>query len=121
MDATSNSDTIVAIASGAAAGGVGMLRVSGPASANIARALGCPELRPRHAHYARFRDAQGEVIDDGIALYFPGPHSFTGEDVVELQGHGSPVLLRQLLARCIELGARQARPGEFSEIGRAHV
>jgi len=115
MDATSNSDTIVAIASGMAAGGIGMLRVSGPASANIARALGCPELRPRHAHYARFRDAQGEVIDDGIALYFPGPRSFTGEDVVELQGHGSPVVLRQLLARCIELGARQARAGEFSE------
>ncbi|MCG8275011.1 tRNA uridine-5-carboxymethylaminomethyl(34) synthesis GTPase MnmE [Stenotrophomonas sp. NLF4-10] len=115
MDATSNSDTIVAIASGAAAGGIGMLRVSGPASANIARALGCPELRPRHAHYARFRDAPGEVIDDGIALYFPGPRSFTGEDVVELQGHGSPVVLRQLLARCIELGARQARAGEFSE------
>ncbi|KRG88395.1 tRNA modification GTPase MnmE [Stenotrophomonas daejeonensis] len=115
MNAISDSDTIVAIASGAAAGGVGMLRVSGPASANIARALGCPELRPRHAHYARFRDAQGEVIDDGIALYFPGPRSFTGEDVVELQGHGSPVVLRQLLARCIELGARQARAGEFSE------
>jgi len=115
MDATSNSDTIVAIASGAAAGGIGMLRVSGPASANIARALGCPELRPRHAHYVRFRDVQGEVIDDGIALYFPGPRSFTGEDVVELQGHGSPVVLRQLLARCIELGARQARAGEFSE------
>src|SRR5690606_35533285 len=115
MNATSNSDTIVAIASSAAAGGIGMLRVSGPASANIARALDCPELRPRHAHYARFRDAQGEVIDDGIALYFPGPRSFTGEDVVELQGHGSPVVLRQLLARCIELGARPARPGEFSE------
>ncbi|MGB3392561.1 MAG: tRNA uridine-5-carboxymethylaminomethyl(34) synthesis GTPase MnmE [Stenotrophomonas sp.] len=115
MNSTSSSDTIVAIASGAAAGGVGMLRVSGPLSASIARDLGCPSLRPRHAHYARFRDAQGEVIDDGIALYFPGPRSFTGEDVVELQGHGSPVVLRQLLARCIELGARQARAGEFSE------
>jgi len=115
MNATSNNDTIVAIASGNAAGGVGMLRLSGPASASIARALGCPELQPRHAHYARFRDAQGEVIDDGIALHFPGPRSFTGEDVVELQGHGSPVVLRQLLARCIELGARQARAGEFSE------
>ncbi len=115
MNATSTSDTIVAIASGAAAGGVGILRLSGPSSASIARALGCPELQPRHAHYARFRDAQDEVIDDGIALHFPGPRSFTGEDVVELQGHGSPVVLRQLLARCIELGARQARAGEFSE------
>lgn len=113
--ATAASDTIIAIASGAAAGGVGILRLSGPLSASIARGLGCPALRPRHAHYVRFRDAAGEVIDDGIALYFPGPRSFTGEEVVELQGHGSPVVLRQLLARCIELGARQARAGEFSE------
>ena len=115
MSTASSSDTIVAIASGNAAGGVGMLRLSGPVSANIAHALGCPALQPRYAHYARFRDAQGDMIDDGIALHFPGPRSFTGEDVVELQGHGSPVVLRQLLARCIELGARQARPGEFSE------
>ncbi|HBN53342.1 MAG TPA: tRNA uridine-5-carboxymethylaminomethyl(34) synthesis GTPase MnmE, partial [Stenotrophomonas sp.] len=115
MNAAPASDTIVAIASGAAAGGVGILRLSGPLSASIARGLGCPVLQPRHAHYARFRDAAGEVIDDGIALHFPGPRSFTGEDVVELQGHGSPVVLRQLLARCIELGARQARAGEFSE------
>ncbi len=115
MSAASANDTIVAIASGAAAGGVGILRISGEQSGPIARSLGCPALQPRHAHYARFRDAQGEVIDDGIALHFPGPGSFTGEDVVELQGHGSPVVLRQLLARCIELGARQARAGEFSE------
>jgi len=115
MNSIATTDTIVAIASGAAAGGVGMLRVSGPAAAQVAAALGCPALQPRHAHYAKFRDAAGEVIDDGIALYFPGPRSFTGEDVVELQGHGSPVVLQQLLARCIELGARQARAGEFSE------
>ncbi|KRG41500.1 tRNA modification GTPase MnmE [Stenotrophomonas pictorum JCM 9942] len=115
MNELSTGQTIVAIASGAAAGGVGMLRISGPLSLRLAAALGCPPLKPRHAHYARFRDAAGEVIDDGIALYFPGPRSFTGEDVVELQGHGSPVVLRQLLARCIELGARQARAGEFSE------
>ena len=115
MSDVSTGQTIVAIASGAAAGGVGMLRVSGPQSLRIAVAWGCPQLKPRHAHYARFRDDAGEVIDDGIALYFPGPRSFTGEDVVELQGHGSPVVLRQLLARCIELGARQARAGEFSE------
>ncbi|WP_312344736.1 tRNA uridine-5-carboxymethylaminomethyl(34) synthesis GTPase MnmE [Stenotrophomonas acidaminiphila] len=115
MNDSAGRDTIIAIASGAAAGGVGILRLSGPASAAIARALGCPALQPRHAHYARFRDADGEVIDDGIALYFPGPRSFTGEDVVELQGHGSPVVLRQLLERCVALGARQARAGEFSE------
>ncbi len=115
MNDSAGRDTIIAIASGAAAGGVGILRLSGPASAAIARALGCPALQPRHAHYARFRDADGEVIDDGIALYFPGPRSFTGEEVVELQGHGSPVVLRQLLERCVALGARQARAGEFSE------
>jgi tRNA modification GTPase len=115
MNHLSTGQTIAAIASGPAAGGVGMLRVSGPQSLRIAMELGCPPLQPRHAHYAKFRDASGEVIDDGIALYFPGPRSFTGEDVVELQGHGSPVVLRQLLACCIELGARQARAGEFSE------
>ncbi|MDY0980467.1 MULTISPECIES: tRNA uridine-5-carboxymethylaminomethyl(34) synthesis GTPase MnmE [Stenotrophomonas] len=108
-------DTIVAIATAPGAGGVGMLRVSGPQALRIAVALGCPQLQPRHAHYARFRDAAGEVLDDGIALYFPNPRSFTGEDVVELQGHGSPVVLQQLVGRCIALGARQARPGEFSE------
>ena len=112
---TAATDTIVAIATAPGAGGVGMLRVSGPKAAQIAQSLGCPALRPRHAHYARFRDAAGEALDDGIALYFPGPRSFTGEDVVELQGHGSPVVLQQLVARCITLGARQARPGEFSE------
>jgi len=108
-------DTIVAIATAPGAGGVGMLRVSGPQALRIAVALGCPQLQPRHAHYARFRDAAGEVLDDGIALHFPNPRSFTGEDVVELQGHGSPVVLQQLVGRCIALGARQARPGEFSE------
>jgi len=115
MGNASSNDTIVAIASGSAAAGVGILRVSGPAARHLAEVLGCPPLQPRHAHYAKFRDAAGEVIDDGIALYFPGPRSFTGEDVLELQGHGSPVVLQQLLARCIELGARQARAGEFSE------
>ncbi len=120
MSPPNTRETIVAIASGAAAGGVGMLRISGPQSRRIAVALGCPQLEPRHAHYAKFRADDGEVIDDGIALYFPGPRSFTGEDVVELQGHGSPVVLRQLLARCIELGARQARAGEFSERAFLH-
>ncbi|MET0890804.1 MAG: tRNA uridine-5-carboxymethylaminomethyl(34) synthesis GTPase MnmE [Stenotrophomonas maltophilia] len=108
-------DTIVAIATAPGAGGVGMLRLSGPQARPIAEAVGVRAMQPRHAHYARFRDAGGEVIDDGIALWFPAPNSFTGEEVVELQGHGSPVVLQQLVARCIVLGARQARPGEFSE------
>jgi len=108
-------DTIVAIATAPGAGGVGMLRLSGPQARPIAEAIGVRAMQPRRAHYARFRDAAGEVIDDGIALWFPAPNSFTGEEVVELQGHGSPVVLQQLVARCIALGARQARPGEFSE------
>ena len=113
MNEAIHTDTIVAIASAPGAGGVGLLRLSGPRAAAIAHALGAPALRPRHAHYARLRDAEGEVIDDGIVLWFPAPNSFTGEEVVELQGHGSPVLLQQLVARCI--ARRQARPGEFSE------
>ena len=108
-------DTIVAIATAAGAGGVGVLRLSGPRVAEIATGLGLPSLRPRHAHYARFLGPARETIDDGLALWFPAPRSFTGEDVLELQGHGSPVALRQLLLRCVALGARQARPGEFSE------
>lgn len=115
MHASANIDTIVAIASAPGAGGVGLLRLSGPRARDIAQRIGVRTMRPRHAHYARFRDANGEVIDDGIALWFPAPNSFTGEEVVELQGHGSPVVLQQLVARCIALGARQARPGEFSE------
>ncbi|MCC4602016.1 tRNA uridine-5-carboxymethylaminomethyl(34) synthesis GTPase MnmE [Xanthomonas melonis] len=112
---SSSTSTIVAIASAAGAGGVGIVRLSGPRAMQIATGLGVAQLEPRQAQYARFRDAQGEVIDDGIALWFKAPRSFTGEDVVELQGHGSPVVLRQLVARCVALGARQARAGEFSE------
>src|SRR5690606_33771240 len=108
-------DTIVAVATAAGAGGIGVVRLSGPRSRAIAEAVCGRALRPRHAHYARFHDAAGEAIDDGIALRFDAPRSFTGEDVVELQAHGSPVLLQRLLARCCELGARMARPGEFSE------
>ena len=109
------SQTIVAIATAPAQGGVGIVRVSGPQALQVAQGLGIASLPPRQARYARFRDADGSVIDDGIALYFPGPASFTGEDVVELQGHGSPVLLAALRARCCVLGARLARAGEFSE------
>lgn len=109
------SDTIAAIATGAGAAGVGIVRLSGPAARGIAASL-CARLLPiRQAVHARFLDAAGETIDDGIALAFAAPRSYTGEDVVELQAHGSPVLLARLLRRCIELGARQARPGEFTE------
>ena len=80
----------------------------------LAEALGGRDLKPRQASLVSFRDAQGEPIDQGILLYFPAPHSFTGEDVLELQGHGGPVVMQMLLARCLELGARLAEPGEFS-------
>jgi tRNA modification GTPase len=107
-------DVIAAIATAQGRAGIGVVRVSGPALAALARSvLGCVPA-PRRATRATFRDASGAVIDDGIALYFPGPHSYTGEDVLELQGHGGPVVLRMLLARCLELGARLAEPGEFT-------
>ena len=112
---TAAADTIVAIATAAGAGGVGIVRLSGPRARAIAEIVGGKTLAPRTARYAIFRDADGETIDDGIALYFKAPASFTGEDVAELQAHGSPPVLRQLLARCCALGARPARPGEFSE------
>jgi tRNA modification GTPase len=108
-------DTIAAIASAPGAGGVGIVRLSGPAALRIARTLCARALTPRHAHHVRFHDADDRIIDDGIALAFPAPRSFTGEDVVELQAHGSPVVLQQLVARACALGARHARPGEFSE------
>lgn len=108
-------DTIAAIATGAGAAGVGAVRVSGPLAPLIAAALLGRDPQPRHAHFAAFRDAQGELIDRGILLHFPAPASYTGEHVLELQGHGSAVLLDALLRRCVQLGARLARPGEFTE------
>lgn len=113
--AAATTDTIAAVATAPGAGGVGIVRLSGPQALAIAAAMGAGQLRPRRARYARFVDGDGEVIDDGIALAFPAPASFTGEDVVELQAHGSPVVLRALVARACALGARPARPGEFSE------
>ena len=108
-------DTIVAIATAPGAGGVGVVRLSGPRSRAIAEAICARALTPRHAHHARFRGGDGAIIDDGIAIHFAAPASYTGDDVVELQAHGSPVVLRLLVARCCALGARMARPGEFSE------
>ncbi|MFC5578793.1 tRNA uridine-5-carboxymethylaminomethyl(34) synthesis GTPase MnmE [Lysobacter niabensis] len=112
---TGSRDTIAAIATAPGAGGVGIVRLSGPKSRGIAGAMCGLRLRARHAHYARFGAGDGSTLDDGIALFFRAPASYTGEDVVELQAHGSPVVLEQLLQRCVELGARRARPGEFSE------
>lgn len=113
---TDTADTIVAIATAPGRGGIGVVRLSGPRARDIAGALLRPglQLQPRHAHFSTFQDGQGQLIDEGLALFFPGPHSFTGEDVVELQGHGGPVILDQLVRACVQQGARQARPGEFS-------
>lgn len=107
--------TIAAIATPAGRGGIGIVRVSGAGVATIAEALLGTLPTPRRARLAVFRDAHGQPIDHGIALFFPAPASFTGEDVLELHGHGGPVVLDNLLARVIDLGARIARPGEFSE------
>jgi tRNA modification GTPase len=108
-------ETIAAIATAQGRGGVGIVRISGPQSRSIGMAVSGIDLAPRHAHYSRWHDDKGDVIDEGLLLFFPGPNSFTGEDVLELQGHGGPVVLDMLLQRCLQLGARQARPGEFSE------
>ena len=108
-------DTIVAIATPPGRGGIGVVRLSGPAVATIAAALLGSLPAPRSARFARFLDETGECIDAGIALHFKAPHSYTGEDVLELQAHGSPVLLEALVARCVALGARRALPGEFTQ------
>ena len=109
------SDTIAAIATPPGRGGVGIIRLSGPAVATITPAILGRLPEPRRADYRPFVDRDGLPIDHGIALYFPAPNSFTGEAVLELQGHGGPVVMDLLLKRCVELGARLARPGEFSE------
>ncbi len=108
-------DTIAAIASAPGAAGVGVLRVSGPHVPAIAQALLKHVPQPRYAHFTAFRDATDALIDRGLLLHFPAPASYTGEHVLELQGHGSAVLLDLLLRRVCQLGARLARPGEFTE------
>ena len=108
-------DTICAIATPPGRGGIGVVRVSGPRVAAIAAAVSGGLPPARNARFTRFLGAGGEVLDEGLVLHFPAPHSFTGEDVLELQGHGGPVVLDRLLRRLTELGARLARPGEFSE------
>lgn len=112
-------DTIVAIATPPGKGGVGIIRISGTDALSIAETITRAPLKIRYAHYLPFFDhtdiAKNAVIDEGIAIFFKAPHSFTGEDIVELQAHGGPILLNLLLNLCLSLGARMANPGEFSE------
>ena len=112
--ATRPADTIAAIATAPGRGGIGVVRVSGASLSELAAALCGSVPTPRKAVFARLLDADGVTLDEGIALYFPAPASFTGEDVLELQGHGGPVVMQMLLERCLELGARLAEPGEFT-------
>lgn len=108
-------ETIAAIATPPGRGGIGVIRVSGPTAPNIAKSLSGKLPKPREAALGRFVDGDKAAIDEGILIYFAAPNSFTGEEVIELQGHGGPVVLDMLLTRVVELGARLARPGEFSE------
>lgn len=114
-DIDKNMETIVAEATPKGRGGVGIVRLSGAKAYNIAHKITHSELKPRYAEFATFYDAKHEVIDQGIALFFKDPHSFTGEDVVELQCHGGPVVIDRLIETALHWGARLARPGEFSE------
>ena len=113
------SDPIIAIATAPGRGGIGVIRISGPDLRAWADALCGLTLQPRHAHYLPFHDRHGETLDEGLALFFPGPHSYTGEDVLELQGHGGPAVLRRVLEDCLARGAsiglRLAQPGEFTQ------
>lgn len=113
MPAESN-ETIVALATAAGRGSVGIVRLSGARSLEIANRLLGFDPKPRHAHFCPFKDQDGEQIDEGVALFFKAPHSFTGEDVLELQAHGGPVILDMLIRSACALGARMAEPGEFS-------
>jgi len=110
-----NTETIAAIATAAGRSGIGVVRVSGPRLESLVRGILGKTLTPRRAVLVNFLDARSEPIDQGVALFFPAPNSYTGEDVLELQGHGGPVVLHEILKRCLELGARVARPGEFTE------
>lgn len=112
----SQTDTLVAIATGQGKGGIGIVRLSGNNALSIAQSLtGKEKFIPRQATFCSFRNTNREVLDTGLVIYFPAPHSFTGEDVVELQGHGGVVVLSLLVSACVAAGARQAGPGEFSQ------
>lgn len=122
LNSSINGDTIAALATAPGKGGVAIIRLSGPKACQISKKITEKKLKARYAHYGNFYQQpknqdinKNTVIDQGIALYFPAPHSFTGEDVVELQGHGGPIIMDCLLREVLLLGARLARPGEFSE------
>ena len=119
MSQALDQDTIAAIATPSGKGGVGIIRLSGPAALAIGEQISQTSLNVRYAHFTPFYQNQQasdeNLLDEGLAIFFKAPHSFTGEDVVELQGHGGPVILDMLLTECIRQGARLARPGEFSE------
>ena len=108
-------DTIVAAATPPGRGGVGIVRVSGPRAPEVAAVMLGELPAARQATFARFLDAQRDPIDAGLALFFPAPHSYTGEHVLELHGHGGPLVMEALVTRAIELGARRAQPGEFTQ------
>src|SRR5579871_6205508 len=117
---TTDSDPIVAIATAPGRGGIGVVRVSAgragaAATAALMQALTGQNLVARHASYVPFLDGAGTVLDRGIALSFPAPHSYTGEHVLELQGHGGPIVIEALVARILEIGGRRAQPGEFTQ------
>src|SRR2546429_4506358 len=111
------SDTIVAAATPPGRGGVGIVRISGPKVPELAAVMLGELPKARHATFARFLDAQKEPIDAGLALFFPAPHSYTGEHVLELHGHGGPLVVEAPGARVGELGARRAQAGEFTQRG----
>jgi tRNA modification GTPase len=114
-----NSDTIAAVATGPGIGGIGVVRVSGRNVTEVILSLIGRDLSPRQATYLPFLDSDGSIIDRGIAIYFPAPNSFTGEDILELQGHGGSAVLQLLMRRCLQAGARIALPGEFTQ--RAYI
>lgn len=113
-DSRPHPETIAAIATAPGRGGIGVIRISGQSLLAFAKALGARHAVARQATLTKFNAADGSLIDNGLLLYFPAPHSFTGEDVLELQGHGGIVVMQMLLARCLDLGARLANPGEFT-------
>ncbi len=115
MNTIDTNDTIAAIATPSGRGGVGIIRISGPAVRDMATEIIGSIPKPFKASHRLFKDSNQETLDDGVAIFFPTPNSFTGEDVLELQGHGGQIVLDMVLKRCLELGARIAKPGEFSE------
>ena len=119
MNALPDQQPIIAIATAPGRGGIGVIRLSGKTLAPLVQGLFGQELAPRHAYFRPFLDQDGQMLDEGIALYFAGPHSYTGEDVLELQGHGGPAVLKRVMARCLQVGQafglRLALPGEFTQ------